>query len=286
MLAGLFASIAVTEIYIRLQVVPRDEFVNYKSKFWHGTAETAAFGDSHVASGLVDLPIIDNLGQPSDNLSTTLEKALHRAARGGVRQIVLQADPHMFSAYRLGVNQANRMKSLLSQGRPTLVIMRPEYRQYLTRFWWTAVSNPSDIFRASNVEKRAELPVAVNAGDQEQRRKQALMRVQLHTPIPNIYTSKAPNEYREGIVRLKRLGLRVCLVGYPLSSHYREAAESLPSFAIARSFFKNVARDLQVPYFDYASAIGDEGFGDPDHLLPAAANTFTQLVLHSCSKDR
>lgn len=281
LLAGLSVSILLTEIMLRRHVLPFDSHVGYKRLFLHGVAPTVAFGDSHVASGLVSSTEIDNLGQPSDNVQTASTKAELRLKRGGVRMVILQADPQMFSAYREKANQQNRLVYLLEENQSLLVMLLPQYRQYLMRYWLAAISDPVGVFRSPQ-QRPIELKKSSNLKPIEELQRQVAIRVQLHAPLPNFRSLPSASRYRDVIKRFAHQGLRVCLVAFPVSSQYRSAANTIPSFEMARSFFAETAHDLGAPYLDYYDAMPDSDFGDPDHLSTNAAAYFTRQVLRDC----
>lgn len=274
------ASLLITEVWIREHVLANDPFVGYKNLFINGTAKTVAFGDSHVASGLASISSIDNLGQPADNLTTVIQKLNLRIARGGVSQVILQADPHIFSAYRIRIEDQGRIENLLRQKNSPLAILRPEYRQFLSKFWLAAISN---IFSQNSLppEKDGYIPT-FDKWDKERAHSITLVRVQMHSPVSNFSSLKLASDYVETIAKLKKQNIKVCLVGFPLSSEYRRSELITPSFLSARNFFAKTGRDLQVPYINYESAIPDNGFVDSDHLHPDFAINFTQRVMHDC----
>lgn len=285
LLSGLLVSVGLTEAKLRLHVLPNDSFTDYKRLFLHGTSTVAAFGDSHVASGLVNQPEIDNLGQASDTLITALEKAKVRAARGGLKLIILQADPQMFSAYRLKANQQDRISILSRENDPPLAMLRPEYRQYLMQFWWSAISGPLAVFSPLHQTEGAP-EVSFHSRPLQEQRKEALLRVQLHAPIPNPQMTPLAQRYREAIEYFLHRGIRVCLVAFPVTSHYREATAGVASFGEAKLFFAETAMALGVPYLDYTDSLPDCSFGDSDHLLQEAADEFTHRVLRDCSAGK
>ena len=281
LLVGLIVSIVLTEIMLRRHVFPVDSLVGYKRLFIHGVAPTVVFGDSHVASGLVSSADIDNLGQPSDNVQTVLAKAELRIKRGGVRTVILQADPQMFSAYREKAKQQDRLAYLMQENESVLVMLLPQYRQYLMQYWNAAVFDPIGVFRSPQ-QRLAEPKRSSNAESLKELKKQAVMRVQLHAPLSNFRRLSAASDYRDAIERFVRQGLQVCLVGFPVTSQYREAARTVSSFNAARSFFAEIAHDLSVPYLNYYDAMPDSDFGDSDHLSTDAAPHFTRRVLRDC----
>jgi hypothetical protein len=279
-------SLLITEIWVREHVLKSDPFVSYKYLFINGTAKVAAFGDSHVANGLVSTSALDNLGQPADNLSTITQKIKLRIARGGINQVILQADPHMFSTYRIRTGDQGRIANLQGEKSPPLAILRPEYRQFLSKYWFAAISDYLSPQSVESEAKKNEPIIAFDQWNKERAHMVTLVRVQMHAPVSNFKDSKFANEYVETVTNLKEKNIQVCLVGFPLSSEYRRSESIASSFISARNFFSNLGGDLQVPYIDYSNAIQDDGFSDPDHLLPNFAENFTKRVMRDCFGNR
>ena len=274
----------MTEVMLIRHVVPFDTYTEYKQRFLSSTSTTAAFGDSHVARGLIsNVRNFDNFGQPSDNLWSIISKIEHRLVRTDLTQIIIQADPQMFAPYRLKSDQGERFANLLRTDAPPLVLLQPEYRQYLMQYWKSSLSNPMLIFRDP-----APPTTAVTAFDQKPKDEQAheaTLRVQLHTPIPDAISSDTAQTYRNLVRRLTSSGIRVCLVSFPVPTAYRKAASSVSSFSQALLFFRDTALTTNATYIDYSAAMPDSAFSDPDHLSPNAAARFTEMVLKHCFPD-
>jgi len=280
-LVGMSVFVGVTEAVIRWHVMPNDSYSGYKKQFRTSLAPIAAFGDSHVANALIGTADFDNFGEASDNLETILAKIEYRMRRGHLRQIIIQADPQLFAPYRLKADQSSRMKNLLSEDDPFLAVLRPEYRQYLTQYWWSTINNPAVFFKSEEAKPSGE-EISFAQLSQEQQGREASIRVQLHAPAAYSVKSEQAKVYQQIVKQLRTSGIEVCLVGFPVSSAYRKQVAVHATFAAVEAFFRESAESSGAIHRDYSSVMTDDRFGNVDHLSPRGAVEFTRLALTGC----
>lgn len=273
-------SIGATEAVLRRHILPFDEHADYKQRFLSSTADTAAFGDSHVANGLLSGQDFDNFGQAGDNLQTVIAKVEHRLRRGGLKRIILQADPQVFAPYRLKAEQTSRIAALLDPDDPPLAMLRVEYRQYLMGYWWAAFRDPGLIFREPS--RTVQTARRFDAWPKAEQAREADLRVQLHTPVANPASTAAADNFRKLLTQLRLVGVQSCLVAFPVSSAYREAAASNRTFANSAHFFLESANVYGIRYVDLSRVFPDDRFGNPDHLLHEAAAQFGDKAITAC----
>ena len=268
---GLVVLIGGGEIIIRTRdTPPTDDMAEYRRLFYEQAAPIVALGDSHVARGLPrgDKTLL-NLGWPSDNLHTVMDKLKLRQQTLPARLVIVQADPHQFSNYRLLARQEERGAALRSSFQPPLKILEHAHRQYLFQYW-------SSVAAGFFVEP-------VRLGPKEIAR-QVSIRVQLHTPMSNFAGTPLLADYRDLLRSLVSQGVRVCLVRFPVSKAYREMADTIPPFRNAETVLKNMALDNGWAFADYWDKASEELFHpeDPDHLNPAGAEWLRERVLGDC----
>lgn len=280
-LMGLSIFVGVTEAVLRWHVMPNDSYAGYKEHFRTSLAPAAAFGDSHAANALIGTVDFDNFGEASDNLDTMLAKIEYRMRRGHLRQIIIQADPQIFAPYRLKADQSSRVSNLLSEADPFLAVLRPEYRQYLTQYWWSTIQNPAMFFRSEETEPPGE-EVTFSQLSQERQDREASIRVQLHAPAAYAVKSERAKAYRQIVQQLRAAEIEVCLVRFPVSSAYRRQAAAHATFVAAGAFFLAAAESSGAIYLDYSSIMTDDKFGNADHLSSRGAEEFTRLALAGC----
>jgi hypothetical protein len=279
---GSTAFVVGSEWLVRTLVVPTSDYEAERQALHSETAQYVAFADSHGANGLMGGDGFANLSRRGDDLTTILAKARFVAARYTPKGIILPADPHLFSLYRLVSDQAAMRQDLFYNGEQWLQFMRPIYRQYLLDYWQTTLHR---LYNGELLDQAANAEIAVpRLSDQSPSKvaHEASLRVQLQTPIEALAGTPQATEYEATIYAFKRAGIRVCLIGFPVSAPYQRAEAGQPSFREARAYFADVARRLDVRHFDYSAAFPDSEFGDPDHLNAEGARRFTPRVLRDC----
>lgn len=289
---------AGSELLVRFVVAPQDSYEHYKNNFYATQAPIAAFGDSHVADGPLSTEAFANLGTVGETLDLMLLKAQIYASSGRAKHIVLQYSPEQFAIYRVNKNQKDDAEELLNRERPLLMFMQPHYRQYLLSYWKSVLENPRRILLATasktpevesgNNEKTAaasDTQVFANLPQAEQR-KAAEIRVQLQAPLPQgAMVERLIGKFSRSLRELRARGIGVCIVEYPLSGAYREAAARVPSFAAMHSRAKQLFDAENIRFVDLTAAIPDRDFADPDHIVTRARAHETALVLNGCFGD-
>jgi hypothetical protein len=271
-----------TEIFLRLEASDSESGQAYRERFLNGTAPWVAFGDSHVEGGLLSSDWLDNLGQASDNLQSITGKVSLRLQRGGLKGVILPADPQIFSFYRLSANQEDRIDVIKSAPAFRLLILDPRYRHHLKRIFWTLIGKPFEMLNAQKENTQQ------NAGQAEEDvwDRTVAIRVQLHTPVPNVSELPAADQYRAMIEQLRSHDVAVCLVRYPVSHDYLQAAEELDGFRNVDRFFKSLASSFHIPYVDLSDVLPNEVFEDPDHVPDSEMGRVTELVKERCNVEK
>jgi len=272
------------EYFLRQQQLINSGNDDYKDRVKNGKAPWVALGDSHPANALVSTVWLDNLGQASDNLSTIEGKVdIILMGRPNLKGVILQADPQVFAFYRLTADQAERVTNLRNAESATwLLILRPEYRPYLSSLAWSLISNPRRLISQTNTKPT---PIEITTKNSDQWRRNVALRAQLHTPIPNLSEHNAALRYRTLVEYIMSKNIKVCLVAYPVSQLYREMTAEPAGFRAARNFFKALAEETGARLVDQSAAFPEDAFNDPDHLLAAVAPAFTNVLHQACDVD-
>ena len=267
------------EIYLRSQSKKIQNKNDYRQRLINGHAPWVAVGDSHVANGLLSTDWLDNLGQPSDNLESIISKLEIRMERPGLKGIILPADAQIFAFYRLTADQRTRIQELLDDSSSPLLILQTANKQYLTSLVWSLVTNPASLWLTDQEGERTDV---LPDPKSEKWRKDAQLRVQLHTPVREIKTTLAAERYWRMVREIKMKGIKVCMVAYPLSSAYRQAIGINHNFAVVKDFYAEIAAIEKVRYVDASALIPDALFGDPDHLSDRGAIELTSRLFLEC----
>lgn len=273
--AGLAVFFAGSEFLVR-RAMRSDGYEAYRERFRAVAGTRIAIGDSRTAAA-IDGPDIENLGLPGDDLQVVLDKLKARHALRPLSHVVLQADPHQFAAYRLLKDGAGKIDDLVGTP-PLLASLRPHYRQYLMAYWQAALSR---LVQPRQAGTAAEPPRPLDPAGGAWR-ELAVSRVQFHLPLDNPGATAAGAAYRKVAADLVGEGVKLCLVTYPVSSAYREAAARYPSFARAIGFYDRVAAETGAARVNLWSEIDDAAFGDTDHVRHGAGAGFTAMLRARC----
>lgn len=286
--------VAGSEVLVRYVVAPTDGYESYKAKIATAHAPIAAFGDSHVANGLVSNDRIVNLGFAGDTLPLMLVKAKVYVASNPAARIILQYSPQQFAIYRAGNMQADAANEILSVSRPWLMFMESHFRGYLLGYWSAALHDPDRVIAAFTGPSLSSGPAAdepveaskvgglVSLSPAEQRRA-AEIRVQLHAPLPPSRTVESLLAMFSDTVReFKKGGIDMCIVEYPLSNPYRKAMRGAVTFATMKDRMRRFMASEGLRLVDLTASLPDSAFADVDHVSARTKPALTKLVLASC----
>ena len=276
---GVFAFVLGSEMIVRTIAAPKSEFDALRARLHSSEASYGAFADSRGANGLRPRSSFENFSMAGDNLLTIVEKAKFFARSGGVKGIIVQADPHHFASYRLNRDQTQLRDDLFSLEYAWLQFMRPVYRQYLLEYWQALIEHslsPPPVTRAPHAITR------FSALSRAKMTTSASIRAGQQTPIETFKNTEFARAYQSAIIDLRQAEIRVCLVTFPVSSAYREISQAEPAYTHALQYYKTLAHDSDAAYFDFSSAFEDSLFSDPDHLNSDGAQALTDTALKNC----
>ena len=151
----------------------------------------------------------------------------------------MQADPHLFSYYRIIEDQSDQIDFLLNRNQSIFYMFKPHLRKYLLEYWKLWLSNPDKLFFPEDKKRNNGSGVKVHSileMDKKTREKQASIRVQLHKPIDSFKRSEVARKFITAIQELLSSGRQLCLISYPVSSDYRAASKSYMQFSEVFNF--------------------------------------------------
>lgn len=236
--------------------------------------ETLAFGDSRVERGLVSSSYFHNFGRRSYNIENIKKQIMATFTKKdiNIKNVILQADPHMFSFYRL-VNYSNsetKKNEIVNQFR-IFKFLEPENRIYLIEYSKSAWKKLLFKNEVKIVERKFI--------DWD---KKALIRVQLHNPLDNFIETNSFKNYIEILDFLKSKNINVCLVTFPVSQNYNNYAAQFKNFEKVKSSFKNFALSDNVDYIDVSSKLNNDKFTDSDHIKSNFSIKLTKIIGKKC----
>ncbi len=284
---GALAFIGGSELIVRVLVAPGDSFESYKATFRDTAASTVAFGDSHVKSAVASGPEILNLGYAGETLHLMVEKIRAYAARGHVKRVVVQYSPEQFAIYRADKMQTEMADELLERSRPWLYSMRPHFRRYLLEYWNAVLENPARLLgtraAAAEAPEATAPPLAFSAWPAAEQRREAELRVQLHAPLPQGRTvERLLAQLFTTVDDLTTRGIETCFAEYPLSSAYRVAAASAPTFKALHARVRELVDERRLRFVDLTDKVADSHFSNSDHTLDTARPLVTRLLIDAC----
>jgi len=293
--AGVFALLAIaSEWLVRTQVIPQDTLERHVELFTGTRSPYAAFGDSHVARGFNASAPVVNLAYPSENLERMIWKAKRYLARvEAPRQIVIQADPHLFSLYRLDAGLTDYPEQFTGAGGAPVKAFSKRYRPQLFALWEAYIINGGRIISSIEQTPQGSLlsPGNYSAWPAAKREWFAARRVELHKPIVDPQLSETAVQYQKMLEAFVARGAEVCLVAFPVSPLYRErvatlGAEEKKLWQGADAFYMSLTDINGVKYLDHRAVITDPTmFRDADHLNKKGAIAYSPSLHEACFEE-
>lgn len=284
---------AASEWLVRDQVLPQDDFRAHVRHVKASTAKDTAFGDSHVARGFAPPAPFANLAYPSEGVPHMAWKvrAYYKNRKPG--RVILSADPHLFSPYRLAVPLGD-YPSGFDGGLQGPAIFNPYFRSQLFAYWTAFVESGGRL--RSTIERTANgallSPGDLSRADPRRRLYETRFRVRVHRVVDGARLEKSFDEYRRLVKWLTDAGARVCLALFPLSPDYRRAYATVarPAWREARSRLigrmKELAAATGARFVDHRAAVSaPRDFRDPDHLNGPAARLYGPRLVRDCFGD-
>ena len=265
----------LTEVIVRKYIKPNEIIEKTKFDFHFQESPYIVLADSHGANAINSNSKVLNLSIRGINLLSIRKMALHYIERNKTKGIIIQADAHQFSAYRLLSEQDHILADIIDPRDILVQFSRPIYRRYIFDYWKSILTIiEQKNAQETKTESQKIDPTFLADG--------TLKRVQLHTPISNVTASVHSEEYKDFLVSLAERNIEVCLVSFPLSSNYREEKKKFPEFQETMQFFISLQDLTGIHYRDLSSSMDDRFFADADHLNKLGASIFTKLVSREC----
>jgi hypothetical protein len=277
-----------TEVLVRTQVVPQDNLAGHLRLLEVSTQRDAAFGDSHVARGFDAQGSFVNLAFPSENIEDIFSKVERHYSDRQPGRVILQADPHLFAAYRL---YAPPQSDARSGQEPLLYSATARHRPQLISYWMAFFEGWGQL--RSKVHQTANGSL-LSEGDfsslpDRKREMEALRRLVTHRLAHPSAVAAAQSRYRALVRFLMDRNAEVCLVSFPVTHAYLREVQRIEISAHAQAhskataFFSDAAQDMGARYVDARAMISAPNlFRDVDHLNVEGARVFSTRLLRAC----
>jgi hypothetical protein len=284
-LALFFATVSVlllSEVLVRTYWVG-EGLETYQKRLLTFRGHVAVFGDSRVANGIASSELVANFGLAGDNLEGILGKVIFFQERHPDARIVVQIDPHQFSAYRLNgpvifdVNKAE-------DGSSFLMISGERVRAYLVPFVKRCITSliSSGSLCSREIEVVKQEVTALDPSDRFDLREVAVRFAQ-QKPLGQ---EVVQGELEQLTKKLNNLfsADNICLATFPVSASYLEVAERWNSYRDAGEAIARWAAEIRLRYVDAENLYATDRpiFSDPDHLSISSRSSFSDFLIESC----
>ena len=292
LLAGLFLA---SEWLVRSQVIPQDEFRAHALLLENSASQDAAFGDSHVARGFVPPKDMVNLAFPSETVTHMDWKIRSYFSDRKPGKIILPADPHMFSLYRLYAARPSNYGTALSEAGSVeqlpLAVAFSRFRAQLMNYWSSYFRSGGTLRSRIEMTPNGALLSPGNLSEEDPRRRAFLARDRVtQHKIGNGKLLDRDKELFSGMVEfLASKDAEVCLMTFPLSPDYlneiqtRWTPKEIRDRNDILTYFEEAANRDNIRYVDFQNHFTDLAlFRDVDHLNGQAAIKASEIMYDAC----
>jgi len=274
--------VVASETLVRRHVLPQDTLGLHLSLLATALADGAAFGDSHVARGFAPPEGLVNLAYPSENITDMLNKARSYYSERAPGLVIVQADPHQFSPYRV-LAEPQDYDAMDGTG---LSIGMPRHRWRLLGYWDAFLKGQGQLVSQVQMTETGALLSAGDFSALPERRQifEARLRLVTHAPATDEKVAEAKQTYEELLDFLDENGAQICLVTFPVSEAYGDAEDGLHDDLIA--FFASEARRVRGTYVDARRVVENpKMFRDADHLNAEGALSVSPHLFDLCNRN-
>lgn len=272
----------MTEILIRTRVIPNDNTIHHLALFNSTTATHVVFGDSHASLGFTGVPGFVNLAYPSESIPVIEGKVRRYLENHKPEQVIIQADPHLLSAYRESLDAGEINREYFKT--PLFYFNSFRHKIYLVDYWKTYFSTRGFVNRFEFAPDGGQISHDALPKELTPKilRKMASRR-DLQMPADNFEDLESARSYIRILNLLKASGAQICLVTFPVSPTYVEFTSTYPTFARAIDYYVQLAKRYGFHYENFWSAYSDNSyFGNQDHLNYTGARVFAHEAVSRC----
>ncbi len=250
------------------------------------------FGDSHAAFDYAVPSGYLNLAFPSENILDIKKRAQLFLNRNNCGKVILSADPHFFSSYRVSESEKDYLTEDINS-----VFISDYHKSKLLLYWELLLSgaiNSGVIMGEANIKQNIKFH---SSGWQEFNKDFSLVdntlikvisekRFVRHTPLDVSEIKPLFDHYSDLVLTLTSNSCDVCLVTSPVSKVYFDLAINNERFKSVFDFFVDIASKYKVRYVNNFGMFSDEAsmslFSDEDHLNSIGAYQFTHRTIEMC----
>jgi len=244
-------------------------------------------GDSHIYWGFLTAQGILNLGIGGSSIDTLspMLKSYYRTHEPG--QLVLEAAPQMFNAFRKrqrlpeGSYELRHLPAFMYFFEPAVVTSLRRV------FSGPSITESIRSLRQQRIKNEANSETTDIWSDfpAETRLQKTKKRVNSHRPIWDARANQTIETYEELLRFLKTRNVEVCFLRTPVSSEYLQLTAGDTSFSRSEDVFKDLARQFELRYVDFRSLNinwTETMFLNQDHIRPHYSQEFADRTWDAC----
>lgn len=290
----LFTIFYISSVWmLQTHINPRDHLLKNLALLHADDATgNAVFGDSHSAFNYAVSGEFLNLAFPSENLQDIEKRINIYYTNKKCGDVILQADPHLFSEYRINAGVKDYFDSS-----PGGYIISKYHRPKLPRYWKvffqggmnSTVFMPDD---AVNVKIKfhdsgwQEVFNDFSQVSEAERLRISSERAANHKPVSMALSKKSYALYDRILSQLVTKSCNICMVTSPVSNDYLRQSEKYHEFKQSLDYFRLMAEKHNVRYLNQFKYFGDDKylkyFHDEDHLNGFGAKIFSDETIKTC----
>ncbi|GJL54490.1 MAG: hypothetical protein NPIRA02_16220 [Nitrospirales bacterium] len=299
-----FLFLISSEWLVRSKVEPNDHYAQSINVFFESDRRNVVFGDSISLYGFRGQPDFVNLALQGETLERTEIKVrgYFQAKRPG--RVILGANHNVFQPE--GDNGVLRVTPILEANTDPRSLsnykkiflrgnhgmwrsLRPTHTHRLLQYWKVFLLKGKFETKFQILPDGTLVPLDPEENiryarmPETERIRRARNTVMKEIPGINLLGSKAAKIYHSMVKFLRSREADVCLVTYPMSPAFRQAAKEYPAYAAVPVFFENFAKKQKVKYVNYWDRLSDlKDFTNENHLSNLGALKIGKLVVRDC----
>lgn len=277
----------MSELMVRWFVEPQDLLQKHRQLFLNAVSEGVVFGDSHPAQDFTGQEGFINLAFPAETMDMLYAKMRFYLQRHSPKKVIFQADPHMFSSYRLSreTNTSDYIRYMTTDYSPPLHMLLPRHRENLLHYWKTLIQGKRFeskwVFESDGAQTSSDVMGARYSP--RELSNQIRERVRLQLPVQDFSKSVYMKKMKMTLDLLKETNASVCVVTYPVSKAYVSESEKYSTFSAVRNYIRKLVEQYGFVYRDYWDYFSDDDFfANADHLNKTGAQKLSKQIVNDC----
>lgn len=276
---GLLAFLVLSEILVRRELLPRDNYLQFLEVLRNETAPTIVIGNSMLANGLVGGDSLVNLAYASAKVTDFANRAEIYIRRADLKQVILQANPVVLADEDGDRQFEFNTRSI--EGRDIgAYCLLPNYRPNLIKHWIKYVRGGEFSRRTPVLPRGGQLLGDDPKLSLQERLADTNGLLRRTVPPPGCSSAGNAKKYRRLVERLAALGCRLIFVSPPVHPDYRDLVKGKPGYAEAVHYFEQLADEFHGAFLNHADMeFAENCYYDLTHLNGGGAKIYTEFLI-------